>query len=225
MDFGISLDPLAVSQRHELYDSESEEEEDETGEQNRADPAPEEGSGDFITGRSLIIGLGSTASVFVRSFVCLRESPSLSLPAEAAEIRAGEKNAQSGHEREEIAAVELYETQGNSQWVVCAHSKELRAENCNRWTEKVYLAFSLCTYPFCVVIILTRCLSKVFGQGKPDHVLVYVCRSLHEYFSSFPVDEDTVNIVRCLCSSSWPHPPGGVALEAPNSIKGEAAAS
>jgi hypothetical protein len=65
---------------------------------------------------------------------------------------------------------------------------------------------------------------KVFEQGKPSHVVVYVCLSLHDYFNPSPLDEDTLHVVRELRSSVWPHPLEGVALEPPNSVKGETAA-
>ena len=66
---------------------------------------------------------------------------------------------------------------------------------------------------------------KVFDQGKPSHVVVYVCLSLHEYFNPSPLDEDTLHVMRELWSSVWSHPLGCVALEPPNSVKGETAAS
>ena len=53
--------------------------------------------------------------------------------------------------------------------------------------------------------------------------MVYVCLSLHEYFTLSPLDEDILHVVRELRSSAWPHPLGGVALEPPNSVKGETA--
>ena len=55
--------------------------------------------------------------------------------------------------------------------------------------------------------------------------MVYVCLSLHEYFTLSPLDEDILHVVRELRSSAWPHPLGGVALEPPNSVKGETASS
>ena len=156
MDFGISLDPLAVSQRHALYDdSESEEEAEAEREQLPPTLAEERpANAEFLTGRFLIIGLGSTASVFLKSFVCLRDTPSLSLPA--TEISAEEKRERfGGRGVQEISAVDFYEA---ADWVVCAHSKELRAEYSNRWAEKAssYTLFQCeMTISACVVCVLT----------------------------------------------------------------------
>jgi hypothetical protein len=198
MDFGISLDPLAVSQRHALYDSDSEDEEDES--QRPADSGGKRSS-DFLTGRPLLIGVGSTASLFVRSFVCLGDAPSLSLPSEPVARGKGSQFVDDRRGPHEVAAVEFYVAEGNGEWVASVQPALQRAEYSNRWTE------------------------KVFDQGKPSHVVVYVCLSLHEYFNPSPLDEDTLHVMRELWSSVWPHPLGCVALEPPNSVKGETAAS
>ena len=54
---------------------------------------------------------------------------------------------------------------------------------------------------------------------------MYVCQSLHEYFSASLSREDNTHVMRSLQSSTWPHPSLGAPLEPPNSLQGEPAAS
>lgn len=142
MDFGISLDPLAVPQRHTLYDSESDEDDEQY--RNTIDqlssvfaiekhekPEIEK----FLTGKTVLVGIGTTASVFVRSFVHVRQEPLFSVQTEAGNVLAG-KHFPSGRGREDVTV--FYEVEGASEkWVVCAHESELRVEYSNFWTKKV----------------------------------------------------------------------------------------
>jgi hypothetical protein len=201
MDFGMSLDPLSVPQRHTLYDSDSDEEREQQEPQTDSDEFTLEPSGDLaahLAGKALLVGVGATASAFLRSFVCLSNEPSFTVQADAETVGKG-AHFRKGKQR---IATAIHSTVGGAgSWVACAHPGELRPEYCNRWTE------------------------KVLGEGKLSHVVVFVCRSLHNHFSPEPSDEDHTHVVRELQSSSWPHPPVGVSLEAPNSVQGETAAS
>ena len=144
MEFGLSLDPLAVPQRHTLYDSESEEE-TEPQPQSELDSALvvdgrstnfEEG---FLAGKRLLVAVGSSASVFVRSFIRLRGESLCSVRADAAKVQKG-KHFSSGNGTEEIT--QFHEVEGNTEWAVCYHDTELRLEYCNLWTEKVPVTLS-----------------------------------------------------------------------------------
>lgn len=139
MDFGISLDPLAVPQRHTLYDSESDEEDehhhDRIGQLRSAFAVGKREKSELLTRKYLLIGIGTTASVFVRSFVHLRKETLFSLQAETEDVLAS-KQFPSGKSREDITV--FYEVEGAAEkWVVCAHEAELRVEYSNFWTEKV----------------------------------------------------------------------------------------
>ena len=155
MDFGISLDPLAVSERHALFDSDSDEEEDENQQPHEPLGEPDDSGGqrqssDFLTGKTLIIGIGSTGSVFVRSFVRLGDAPSLSIPAEAV-VGKRKRDVHDRRGPHEISAVEFYEAaEGKDECVVSVQPKLQRVEYSNHWTEKVicvscvYESFSIC---------------------------------------------------------------------------------
>lgn len=138
MDFGISLDPLAVPQRHTLYDSESDEEDEQH--QNRVEQlrsvftVDKGDKSEALTGKSLLVGIGTTASVFLRSFVHLQKEPSFSIKGET-KVLAG-KHFPSGKGKEDIT--DFYEEEGAAEkWVVFVHEAELRVEYSNVWTEKV----------------------------------------------------------------------------------------
>lgn len=143
MDFGISLDPLAVPQRHTLYDSESDSESEQ--QQSKADEHSSVfavdgrgviADGKCLTGKTLLVAVGSTASAFVKSFVHLREETLFSVRADA-EVQRG-KLFSSGKGEKDISL--CYEVEATAEWVVCAHETELRIEYCNFWTEKVCIA-------------------------------------------------------------------------------------
>lgn len=217
MDFGISLDPLAVPQRHALYDSESEEEgEQETQSESevfRVDKIGEDG--EFLAGKALLLALGNTASVFAKSFIRIREEPFLSLRTDVSRVKS---NSPRGKGAEDVTHF-YYSQEESSKWAVCLHAAELQAEHCNHWADKVgsgsYFSH-----------ILTFFCEQVFDCGQPNKVVVFVCRSQHEHFSVIGSCGDTAHLMRSLQSSSWPHPPPlGMQLEPPNTLQGEAAAS
>ena len=140
MEFGLSLDPLAVSQRHTLYDSESEEETEPQSQSELDSAFVVDGRSTnfeerFLAGKRLFVAVGSSASVFVRSFIRLREESLCSVRADAAKVQKG-KHFSSGNGTEEIT--QFHEVEGNTEWAVCYHDTELRLEYCNLWTEKVY---------------------------------------------------------------------------------------
>ena len=139
MEFGLSLDPLAVPQRHTLYDSESDEEKEPQTQSELDSVFAVDGRSTnveerFLTGKGLVIAVGSSASVFVRSFVRLRAELLCSVRADAGRVQRG-KHFSNGSGAEEIT--QFHEVEGNAEWVVCSHDKELRIEYCNLWTEKV----------------------------------------------------------------------------------------
>lgn len=179
MDFGISLDPLAVPQRHTLYDSESDEEDEQH--QNRIDQlrsvftVDKREKSEVLTGKSLLVGIGTTAAVFVRSFLHLRKEPSFSVKGDTGSVLAG-KHFPMGKDKEDVTVV--YEVEGAAgKWVVCVHEGELRVEYSNFWTEKVgqshiynfwKLPKSLCKYCF---FSLSLSLGIWPGRARRGHSL------------------------------------------------------
>ena len=161
--FGISLDPLAVPQRHTLYDSESDEESETHDESKGIDPGSvfsvnaENDGTKLLKGKTLLLAVGSTASVFLRSFIRLRQEATFSLRADVDQVERG-KPFQSGKGVRDISCV--FAAEGRDEWAVCTHVTELRVEYCNVWAEKV-----------CI-------LKKGLNSPDPDviscHVYVYV---------------------------------------------------
>ena len=144
MEFGLSLDPLSVPQRHTLYDSESDEEKEPQPQSELDSVFAVDGRNTnveerFLTGKGLVVAVGSFASVFVRSFVRLRTELLCSVRADAGKVQRG-KHFSCGSGAEEIT--HFHEVEGNAEWVVCSHDKELRIEYCNSWTEKVHRTLS-----------------------------------------------------------------------------------
>ena len=65
--------------------------------------------------------------------------------------------------------------------------------------------------------------TQLFEHVHPEAVIILHSLPSHEHFSPHPHDEDAL-FLRCLKSSSWPHPCHTHFLESPNTIKGEPAA-
>ena len=82
--------------------------------------------------------------------------------------------------------------------LVCLHEDELNADHCNTWCEGILTAL------------------------RPEQVLVLQCLPLHEHVDP-PASASC--FLRSLHTSSWRQAPLATFLEAPNIIKGEAAAS
>ncbi|KAL5457217.1 hypothetical protein EMCRGX_G034462 [Ephydatia muelleri] len=81
--------------------------------------------------------------------------------------------------------------------LVCLHEDELNADHCNTWCEGILTAL------------------------RPEQVLVLQCLPLHEHVDP-PASASC--FLRSLHTSSWRQAPLATFLEAPNIIKGEAAA-
>lgn len=166
MDFGISLDPLAVPQRHTLYDSESDEEREKQHQNEREAFAvcENESGGASLTGKVILVGVGSTASIFVQSFVSLREEQAFSLKADIDKVQKG-RGFLPG--KEAVRDVTVFHClTDTSSWLACLHATELGAEFCNRWTEKVIVIYS---HVCCVDLYLYKC--RCLVKGSPVTLL------------------------------------------------------
>ena len=135
MEFGLSLDALSVPQRHALYDSDEEEEEEKriTSEHSNAFSLACD-SPHALRGKTLLLALGTTASVFLRSYLRLREGTVLSLRAEGRALRG---KPFSGWPGKQLVVSEALCVEGREECVVCVHEKELQLELCSQWVEKV----------------------------------------------------------------------------------------
>ena len=154
--FGISLDPLAVPQRHALYDSDEEQEGEEAGKQGELSSvfSVRGDSTRPLEGKKLAVAVGSTASVFLRSFLRLREETVLSVHAEGDRVSEGRFFPSAGGSQ---AVSRLIPVEGGGQWVACVHETVLRVELCNLWAEKVrrecWLSVQLASLHICVCLV------------------------------------------------------------------------
>ena len=142
MEFGISLDPLSVTQRHTLHDSD---EEDEA----RAAVAafsitPTAGSDGIGT---LLVALGQYGVAFVRSFLNLSGQASFQLTSSSSKVVKGLYFPIHGSDSEESLPVStsmVYEARrkgsesdNGGQFMVCTHEQPLNSEYCNLWAAEV----------------------------------------------------------------------------------------
>jgi len=128
MEFGISLDHSAVTQRHSLFDSDEEDELD------KPDIVKLEFSAPIlrkIHTQTLLFAFGQTACVFAKSYFNM--SPMHTLNADTQAMFQGsyfpKDNAKPG------VVSELFSPEGDM--VVCLHEKNLKLEHVNIWCEKV----------------------------------------------------------------------------------------
>ncbi len=158
MEFGISLDPLLVAQRHALYDSDEEEEEITGTSDVFSVRSPEAATPERQT-RTLLIALGAAAVTFARSHLDLSDQPIFRLLSRTSRVVKGQHFPAHGRtelegdgEEEEVVEVSLaHEAKGKpggeseeaGRFVVCIHEKALKSEYCNLWAAKVI--FVVCT--------------------------------------------------------------------------------
>ncbi len=137
MEFGISLDPSSVPQRHALYDSDEEEEQTESLKANFIFQPPPE-SVQIHKSYSLVVAVGSIPCIFARSHFIL--SPLLTLEASTRAIFQGMYFPKSS--QESCLVSELMNADGGDV-IFCLHEKNLKSEHVNAWSKKVCLKYTL----------------------------------------------------------------------------------
>ena len=141
LDFGISPDPLAVPQRHALYDSDDSEEDEPAVDKAPSPPhsvfSLENGdtNGQSLSGKTLSVGVGSTASLFLKSFLHLRETAPFSVRADLDKVFPNRFSSGRGVGNVSTAFV----AEGGREWKVYLHESEIRPELCHLWAEEVSL--------------------------------------------------------------------------------------
>lgn len=142
-EFGISLDPAAVTQRHTLYDSDEEEEEIEiaSGVFSVNLKAPISGGG-----VALLVAIGQTAAIFARSYFVLDSEPLCQITSESSKVLAGRyfESRLTAHAKEDarvtVQVGEVYNAKRKSPgapFLVCIFENALKSEYCNLWAAKV----------------------------------------------------------------------------------------
>ena len=138
LDFGISLDAAAVTQRHTLYDSD--EEEEEIGDLNSAFTISATTSAK-LDGATLLVAVGSTASIFARSYFILEPDP-LCLISGSDKVVQQPYTAikKSSDDKTTVTVGEIFSAKrsvAGSPFLVCTHEKPLASQYCNIWCAKV----------------------------------------------------------------------------------------
>ena len=146
-EFGLSLDPSAVTLRHTLDD---EEEEEDSGAEKWSDPRvvfSGAGSERVTKGGIIVMAAGEAASIFAKSHLellsvetaCAITSPHGDIFKDAC---FPSEKAAPARAHGEAAVSELYRVKGapaseHGLAHLCLHERQLCAEWCNPWAEKV----------------------------------------------------------------------------------------
>ncbi len=130
MEFGISLDPSSVPQRHALYDSDEEDEQIDT---QQADFVFQPSTLDSIhKNNTLVVAIGQTACIFAKSLFTL--SPLSTLEASTRGIFQGTYFPKTG-EASCLVSELMCADEGDA--VFCLHENSLKPEHVNAWFKKV----------------------------------------------------------------------------------------
>ena len=140
-EFGISLDASAVTQRHTLYDSDEEENDIKNPEEifhvtDTSGPTPDK------SGCILLITVGQAASIFVRSYCVVDDTPvSRITSAQPTVIKDKYFSDNGGDSDQSVTISEVYSpktTDGcDGKYFVCVQEKQLKSEYLNIWCSKV----------------------------------------------------------------------------------------
>ena len=138
LDFGISLDAAAVTQRHTLYDSDEEDEEigdvNSVFSINATTPAK-------LDGATLLVAVGPTASIFARSYFILESEPLYLISGSDKVVqRPYTAIKKDSDDKTTVTISEIFSAKRNtpgSPFLVCVHEKPLASEYCNIWCAKV----------------------------------------------------------------------------------------
>lgn len=145
MAFGLYVDPIVLTQRHALYDSDEEESENE---KEAVAITVTDAKLPVAEGGTLIVAVGLTASIFVQSYPVLEDGPTCKIVADSQTVFKGKyfpsrSQAEKKTENEELVclsnvyAVKSDSTRDGGSCYVCVHEKALKPEFCNNWASKV----------------------------------------------------------------------------------------
>lgn len=147
MEFGLYVDPIVLTQRHTLYDSDEEESETEKTEVTIT-ASQSDSKVPISEGGTLLVAVGLTASIFAKSYPHLVDRPSCSIVANSQTVFQGKYFPPKGRETaekvrddvvhlSEVYAVKSEASGEGGNCFVCAHEKPLKPEYCNTWASKV----------------------------------------------------------------------------------------
>lgn len=133
-DFGITLDPTYILQRHTLEDSDEEETE------KNADFVIVPGTSSRLDS-SLIFAFGTPASIFANSYLKLENSPVHEI--KSSHITVYKDKAFPVSDKEEIVVSEIFNVEcREGSCSVCIHKSELKSVYCQEWCSLVRTSLS-----------------------------------------------------------------------------------
>lgn len=149
MAFGLYVDPIVLTQRHTLYDSDEEENDSEQPEV-AITASLSDSKVPISEGGTLLVAVGLTASIFAKSYPLLVEQLSCSIVANSQTVLQGKYFPPKGRETAEkvrddvVCLSEVYAVKSEAggeggNCFVCAHEKPLKPEYCNVWASKVHV--------------------------------------------------------------------------------------
>lgn len=147
MEFGLYVDPVVLTQRHTLYDSDEEEAENE---EEKVTISITDLDVSVTDGGVLLVAVGLTASIFAQSYPMLMEGATCSIVANSKTVLKDMyfPAGGAGHVGKktvcddlfclsEVFAVQSEGTGDRGSSLVCVHEKPLKPEYCNSWASKV----------------------------------------------------------------------------------------
>lgn len=154
MDFGISLDPSAVAQRHCLEDSDEEEEDevDIKSDGNEADifTVPEKPCTDLGPGVNIVIfTIGLPASIFIKSYLNLESIPSFKVTTSFPTVFKDKFFTTSAPQPQTVDEVFEVQNKGgkSEKFLVCVHKQQLTPQHCNLWCNRVSVYINVVKMP------------------------------------------------------------------------------
>lgn len=140
MDFGISLDPASVTQRHCFEDSDEDEDESARNETEQF-ITPENQSAGLAPEANLIIAMGQPASIFARSYLSLDPLPSCRISAHSHTVFKDRYFSSRGHTHNVVSEGFDVKCKGSEieKFHLCIHENQLNSQHCNSWCTKVIM--------------------------------------------------------------------------------------
>ncbi len=135
MEFGISLDPSSVPQRHALYDSDEENEQSDLLKANFVFHSPLDSA---HKSHSLVLAVGPTACIFAKSHFVLSLFTTLETTTQTMFQGMYFPKSQEGL----CLVSELMGADGGDV-IFCLHEKNLKPEYVNAWSKKVTIPEAL----------------------------------------------------------------------------------
>ena len=232
MEFGLFVDPVNLTQRHTLYDSDEEDEND----KDTADITISDSGAVLVKeGGTLLVAVGTTASIFAQSHVSLVDSIVCSLVANSQTVFKGKffpspKSSHTTKNDDMVRVSEVYAVNSNSEregdsCYVCVHEKPLKPEYCNAWASKVKNEIYVNSQYIQLLNSVFGNHMQVFECVRPSTVVLFTSCNAQDHFSPNTVKPDPCCMLRSLQTSNWSQPSlVSTFLEPPNTIAGEAAA-